>query len=354
MDRTTALALYRTFAGDRATFLYSGRFQDEHTARLIALGEEFLEHEDTDKAVRGKLAFIMVEAYQNIIRHRAALPIDQQEGNGRSFFMLRSDPSRHEVSSVNPVTRVDAANLSDGLLRLEASDQKEKKQMFLASLQRAERTERGGAGLGLIEIARRSGHGLRHGFRPLGADHQLFAFQALVGRKATWCGTLGQVFELHRVVAQYGLSVICRGHLSTGEQEVILRMIERDLDSESGGPDPRTRTYLAAMEMLHGLGAVGEGPMVTLGRSGNAMHIVITAQLGPVAKARIEEAVSTANALDAGGLQRRYRDILLGRGEHVDTVHLGLIELARKSIVPLRLDMSEAQGGHFMVLHATV
>ena len=354
MDLSTAHLLYDALAGDRLTFLYSGLFHDEHTARLITLGEEFLEQEGTDKSVRGKLAFIMVEAYQNIIRHRAALSPELEQGVARSVFLLRSRDSQHEVTAINPVTNADASRLTTTLEGLRGLDLKQMKQVFLRGLQSEERTERGGAGLGLIEMARRSGHALHHGFASVDPAHQLFALRVLIGKSAIWVGSTEDVFALHRIVAQQGVSVLCRGRLASGEQEVVMRIIERDLDDDRSRSDARMRAFLAATELLQGQGDGGEGPMVLLARSAEQVALVVGLPMDTTTAERMTAAVREVNALDAQGLQRRYRDILLGRGEPSGSLHLGLIDLARRSTAPLRLHEHTWRNAPFLALEAII
>lgn len=359
MELSTVRALYDTLSGDRLTFLYSGLFHDDHTARLITLGEEFLEHEGAEKSIRGKLAFIMVEAYQNIIRHRAPLSPELEQGAGRSMFLLRSMAHQHEVSAVNPVTASDAASLSAELERLRTLDLQQMKQVFLRGLQSDARTERGGAGLGLIEMARRSGHELHHAFGQLDGEHQVFALQALIGRAAEWRSDATAILGLHRSVVNEGISVLCRGRIAAGEQEVLLRIIERDLDDDRSGSEARTRAFLATAELLEKLGAADEGPMIMLCRSGTVprsgkVSLLVGVPLGNDAAKRLAMAVEEVNTLDAQGLQRRYRDILLGRGEAADTLQLGLIELARRSSAALRLEQYTWRSKPFLVLEAII
>ncbi len=359
MELSAVRALYDTLAGDRLTFLYSGLFHDDHTARLITLGEEFLEHEGAEKSVRGKLAFIMVEAYQNIIRHRAPISAELEQGAGRSMFLLRSLTNQHEVSAVNPVTTADAASLTAELERLRTLDLQQMKQVFLRGLQSDTRTERGGAGLGLIEMARRSGHALQHAFGPLDEEHRIFALQALIGRAAEWRSDATVILDLHQLVVAEGISVLCRGRMAAGEQEVLLRIIERDLDDDRSGSEARTRAFLATAELLENLGAADEGPMIMLCRSGAASHsgqvaLLVGVPLGIEAAKRLTAAVAEVNTLDAQGLQRRYRDILLGRGEAAGTLQLGLIELARRSSAALRLEQFTWRNTPFLVLEAII
>ena len=129
MDIGAAHTLARSFSGDRATFLYSGRFHDEHTARLITLSEEVLTGLGDTQKLRGKLAFVMVEAYQNIVRHRFRKEQDDEPDLGRSLFLLRGIADGFAVQTVN---RMDAAEadtlqvLMQDLQRLDASELKER------------------------------------------------------------------------------------------------------------------------------------------------------------------------------------------------------------------------------------
>ena len=65
MDLHNVHTLYESLVGDKPAFLFSGEFNDEHSARLIKLGEEMLESEDAPRNLRGRLAFVLVEAYRD-------------------------------------------------------------------------------------------------------------------------------------------------------------------------------------------------------------------------------------------------------------------------------------------------
>jgi gluconate kinase len=156
------------------------------------------------------------------------------------------------------------------------------------------------------------------------------------------------------MVVEQGISVFYRGPLSAGEQEVVLRIIERDLDDDEARSDARTRAFLAATELLSNLGSVGEGPMVLLGRDADRVTLVVASPLTEQAAARMKEAVAEVGSMNAQALQRRYRDLLLGRGPQLDSLHLGLIELARRSGVPLRLEEFTWRGMPLLVLEAVI
>ncbi|MBX2971602.1 MAG: SiaB family protein kinase [Flavobacteriales bacterium] len=353
MDHAQALALYASFAGDRLTFLYSGSFHDEHTARLIALQEEFLEREGAPRALRGKLAFAMVEAYQNIVRHRVKDPA-LMNGAGRSLFLLRSSPEAHEVTAMNAVDAADEQKLRATLERLSGMDLHQMKQVFLRGLQDEARSHRGGAGLGLIEMARRSGNPLGHTFTPVGTGHALFTLQVLVGGSGVRRSEDASLRSVHRIVVENGITLLCRGDLPAVMQENLLRMIERDLDDDQARAGRAKHAFLLLMGAIEAMDIAGEGPMVAVAMQEGRTTVTVATPLTTKGAERAQQAVDMVNAMDPPALQRRYRDILLGRGEAASGLDLGLIDLARRSTGPLRSHGDTWRDAPFAVLEVDV
>lgn len=350
MDVAEAHALYETFTGEPLTFLYSGTFHDEHTARLIDLGEEFLRQDPNDRGHRGKLAFVLVEAYQNIVRHRAVLPADQRLGEGRSVFLVRGRVLGQEITAINPVTTADAARLAADLKRLEGLDMQQMKQVFLRSLQNDERTDRGGAGLGLIEMARRSGNPLRHGFVDLDTEHRLFGIQVFVGKAAGRRTGPPPDMGLHRMVRELGITLLCRGAITPPVQEILLRMIERDPEVDAGIGERTKGIFLLAIGAMGAMEPAGDGPMIVMRSLNGVMSLAIAAPVDHGAAKRLAEAVDSINHCDPPTLQRRYRDILLGRAGAAGGLELGLMDLVRRGQGPLKLGQMPAGARSFVLL----
>ena len=77
MHSAQLIRLFEALADEQLALLYGGRFPDAHTAELITLGEEALGGPGTEKALRSRTGFVMVEAYQNVLRH--AIPVQPEE-----------------------------------------------------------------------------------------------------------------------------------------------------------------------------------------------------------------------------------------------------------------------------------
>ncbi|HNR53590.1 MAG TPA: SiaB family protein kinase [Flavobacteriales bacterium] len=353
MDPAHVLALYERFAGDRSTFLYGGAFLDEHTARLINMQEEHLESEGASRVTRGKLTFVLVEAYQNIVRHRVK-DAAMLKGAGHGLFLLRSAGTSHEVTAMNAVAGAEVEALQKALDRLSGLDLGEMKRLFLRGLQNEARTERGGAGLGLVEMARRSGNPLRHAFTRIDERYQLFALQVLVGPDDGWLSDGSLPMDLHRAVLDDRILLLHRGELPAVVQENLIRMIERDMSELQAGPSRADQAFLLMMGAVADLGVGGEGPMVIVAQGTDHATITLAAPLTVATVGRVEKAIERVLTMDGPSLQRRYRDALLGRADGAGGLELGLMDLARRSIGPLRTRMMSWRELPLLVLEADV
>lgn len=267
MDAALLHTLYDAFSGDRIAFLYSGSFHDTHTPRLIALGEEAVGDDEDGRTVRGRVVFVLVEAYQNIVRHRAMPPPEVAQKAGRSLFLLRDGGQRHEVTTMNPVTEADARAIHDRLDGLHGLDQEELKARFIQSLQRGARTERGGAGLGFIEMARRSGDPLHHDMADIHAGYKLFTLQVTLGRPGM-PRTRQEVLQwLHKTTSEADLLLAFKGPVHQGMHEVLVRMMEEELAENTGRPVRPGEALRTILDRLTTSGAEAGERLVALLRT---------------------------------------------------------------------------------------
>lgn len=160
-------------------FGYAGRFADDHSVRLLELGNLVFDGPASGTPDEGPSGFsgrhagyVLVEAFQNIIRHRAV------EARGaamaRSLFAFRKDARGLGLYTRNAVAPVKAKGLGEALTFLSAKDAAELKALFLRGIQQPGVEGRRGAGLGLIEMVRRTGARPQWSFSACGPGQQQF------------------------------------------------------------------------------------------------------------------------------------------------------------------------------------
>ena len=355
MDPITAHTLYTALAGDEVSFIYSGAFHDEHTARLISLCEAHLVAKAAPRPVRQRLAFVLVEAYQNIIRHRPRLTGQLDRDVGRSMLLLRCDPLVQQVCAVNAITKSEVPGLEELLERLAGMDRGQLKEMFLDRLRSHGHGNRGGAGLGLIEMARRSGHELIYELGPLDKDHELFMLLVTMGDEDVAAdGRVDAIRRLHDLVAENDILLLHLGSAGAAVQEALLRITERDVGYRPGRAVARSRAYLAAMEYLTEGKALKGNAMIVLARQ-NAHYLLTLAgwldpRTAPATTRQMEELLK----LTRTELQHTFRNALKARAAGERPVGLGLIDLANHASQPLTLARTSHDDGEFLVVQAVV
>ena len=356
MDLPTVHMLYNNLAGARLAFLYSGEFRDEHSPRLIELAEATTKSfTGPDPAFAKKLAFILVEAYQNIIRHRAPLTPEVAKGAARSMMMLRSDGRSYEVAAMNAVRPEEVEGLRALLDKIKRNtDLKQLKEMFLKGLQNESSSQRGGAGLGLIEMARRSSSGLEHEIRKVGSGELMFILQLRVGGSSMAGSGLDQIQAMQQNMAQLDALFAFKGEFLPMMQTVLMNMISSDLDGGRKGSDARLRVFLAGLEMIGETKEQVSDPLIVLARSPLGHSMVIGMLLDQRQAKRFGDEVVVLAKMDANSIQRLYRDALLGRNSDGSFASTGLLDLARRSKAPLRMELSPHAGNSLLIIEAVI
>lgn len=237
MDIHFARSLITALRDDLCIFGYSGLFPDEHSPRLIELGEAVLNGPQGTFPVKGRLGYVMVEAYQNIVRHRSRSVSISPWGKGRSMFLLRCHTAGQQVFACNLVTRAQAKKLDTDLADLQGLDNAGLKELYLEGIQRTSRPGIRGAGLGLIEMVRRAGGGATWAFNHVDEQHDLFAISLELANTGG-ADALRMDGPLHRMVLSHRIRLFHVGLWSADIEQVLLDLAVnegKDEDADATG-----------------------------------------------------------------------------------------------------------------------
>lgn len=158
----------KSFESDKFSMYYNGDFDDEFTERIISIAEF-----DTDKKSKRRLSFLISESFQNIVRH-GDKSLHAKSG---SLFGLRGDDEFVHIFSSNKVDSKAKEHLQNKLSEINSLSKDEIKAYYLKVLAGGEFSNKGGAGLGLIEMAKKSGRPLQLDFSPTEDEKWQFSMQ---------------------------------------------------------------------------------------------------------------------------------------------------------------------------------
>lgn len=279
MDAAPLQMLMDAFAGDRHTFLYCGQFLDAHTARLIALGEAAVGVNESSRSTRARLAFVLVEAYQNIIRHGSRKRGGGSKDPGQSMLLFRNREQSNVVSTMNALPRNEANALVDALKDLDALDDKQLKSRYLETLQQKKRTQRGGAGLGLIEMTRRSGKALHHKLVELDDEQLRFSLSITLGEKDTEGQDLDALDRYHHWAMEGGVVMICGGLEARGITSALFRMLEQEMAHDPACVQRIARSARAGLDLLSAMDAPARSHTLGLLNDGEAYSLLFSGEM---------------------------------------------------------------------------
>lgn len=329
MQINTAHTLYEAFGTDQCAWVHSGRFHDEHTADLILLSEGVAERTGVSRDIRNRLAFVMVEAFQNVIRHGTEL---QSPGPERPMILLRACAAGFTVTTANTMRNEDEDKLVRMLADLSGKPKEQLKALFLERLQGNKVSERGGAGLGLIEMARRSGRELVHTVSRRDDSTSLFTLE--VGIAAN--GEQGRedhaenVDGVQRIVTDHEVLLAYRGNMSPAVVQAMVRMLEKGVDDRPERTVARTRAWLAANELLSEvLGGTGERCLVAIGADGQEERLALGLVMAKEPAEQMLLSADKVNKMSPMEQARKYREGLLAKAKGWPAPGLGLMDLVR-------------------------
>ncbi|MBQ9471012.1 MAG: SiaB family protein kinase [Bacteroidales bacterium] len=164
--------------------IYKGEMSHQMMRSFALMANRKLQNMNVATAVRKKVFHIMIECLQNITKHSDDFDEqEQQVGNG--LFMVGHDREAFYVITGNIVKPHNVPPLEERIVKLNKASGSDLKRMFLQQMSVGELTDKGGAGLGLIDIRRKSGRNLYYHFVPHSDDAYFFILAVVIPHTST-------------------------------------------------------------------------------------------------------------------------------------------------------------------------
>ncbi len=161
---------YKELERDRLSLIFNGEVTDEITDGIIRITDYNVNNMEELAKMRKKVSFILLECFQNLVRH--GKPSNAPQEAPSALFSTRLIDGSNYVSSINLIDVSEIDRLKEKLTLVNTLEKDKLKALYLEVLNNTEISTKGGAGLGLIEIARRTGRPLGFDFESLDDVHQ--------------------------------------------------------------------------------------------------------------------------------------------------------------------------------------
>lgn len=167
----SVLSLFSEMQGNGISLVYLGEFNHEITKMFTSMAESDMDRKNEDRYVKKRVYHVMVETLQNMNKHSDEIT-ETHIGNG--LFIIGQKEEIYYVITSNKVARSKVDGLRAAIDEVNAASADELKKMYMQQIKHGKLSDKGGAGLGLIDIARKTGEQLVYKFLPIDEEFDLF------------------------------------------------------------------------------------------------------------------------------------------------------------------------------------
>lgn len=179
MSQTSLYELLRKMNGDNIVFAYRGDINSDLLESVYELMSK-----QTNGAItpdkNKKLFNVLIESLQNVFHHQAVIG-DEDEMEDLTGFIVTSDSHNiFRIITGNYILNENLNTLKQKLETVNSLSPEALRSHYQNALAGNEFSDKGGAGLGIIEMARKSGHKLSYEFTKVSDRYSFFSLEITI------------------------------------------------------------------------------------------------------------------------------------------------------------------------------
>jgi hypothetical protein len=161
---------------------FKGVVTSDLLTSILQIMETKMETLDEPPKIKKKVYNILVECLQNLYHH-----IDEDDKRTKTdeksaLFMIRKVDGEYSIMTGNYMSIDNVDIMKERLDRINKMDQEELKGYYKEVLNNGQMSAKGGGGLGMIDIARKSGKKLEYNFDPVDNEYSFFSLNVKVAQ----------------------------------------------------------------------------------------------------------------------------------------------------------------------------
>lgn len=172
---------HESMVENKITLVYEGEINQEITnvfSEMAEAGMEETEHETTRKRVY----HVMVECLQNICKHADEKEYTDDVGRGKGILMVGNNNEHYSITTGNIIANKNIAGLAEMLDRINAMSPDEIKSTYKQMIREARLSDKGGAGLGFIDMVKKTGNPIEYLVHPIDDEASFIVIVSRVNR----------------------------------------------------------------------------------------------------------------------------------------------------------------------------
>lgn len=172
--------LYDTMERKNIMLSFKGDMSTDLLTSILQVIENKLDRFGESPKVKKRIFNILVECLQNLYHHIDRPPVQAKNDTPSVIVMVAKNVTGYSIITGNFMLRNNADMLKTRLEEINGMTQEEVRDLYKSVLADGKMSEKGGGGLGMIDIARKSGEKLEYGFIPFGDGSSFFSLNVKV------------------------------------------------------------------------------------------------------------------------------------------------------------------------------
>lgn len=173
---------YKKIKSSKISIAYEGEISHEITKAFSSLAESHIAIDNESNSLQKRVFHVMVESLQNVNKHSAEKYDINSATDGQGIFFISKTENEYTVTTGNVVNRKDVPELTNVLEKINGSNKKILKDLYKEQIKKGRLSDKGGAGLGFIDIVRKTGEKLIYSFLDINEKKTYFVLTSTVSR----------------------------------------------------------------------------------------------------------------------------------------------------------------------------
>lgn len=323
-------------------YIFRGDFTPAIIAGILDLASVTLDRTSDAQKIRSKIYYIMGESLQNIARHHSES--FHKSPDKYSLFAIHRRNFRYYITTGNLIEVEEISSLKQKIDKINDMEHDDLRIFSRSTRSTGEFSEKGGAGLGLIEMAKRSGNKLEYDFKEIDDKHSYFYLNTeipmqnmdLADSLADYKYSVENIKELHDILVKDNVIIFFKGAFNQNSLLNLLSIVESQLHEST----ITVKIYNLMVEMLQNISKHADNfsheldwkPGIFLITETDDNYILISGNYVQNDKVdKLRENVEYTNRLENSDLVKEYNEILQDFDLKNRKRGLGLLDLKKKS-----------------------
>jgi len=164
---------------------FKGEITSDLLTSILQIMESKLENFAEKSKTKKKVYHVLVECLQNLYHHvdEIAAVDDKTKRARTAIFMIGKDDSNYNIMTGNYILSNNIEVLTAKMDKVNSLSVDELKVLYKEILNNDQYSEKGGGGLGLVDMARKTGQKLGYNFKKIDDDYSFFSLDIKVKHK---------------------------------------------------------------------------------------------------------------------------------------------------------------------------